>query len=232
MIDPYTGQRRAIPSADIFNQSRFKWGDVEHLDASQRSSFERGSMLTGAYGFDPSRLGQMGINPEVVRFGGGQTTYYRDPTTGALRIIPTQSMFDEAGYTAADVVNMAVGTRGQFEFGPSIGQSGEMAPTSREGAFGALGTVMMESTTGAILPAIHKIAPLLAQWKAAGDARYDLAIQAYGNALDPRTGKPLGGISGQYIDSIVRAATPQAGAFSQGQPSGSFRRIGFTGGRV
>ena len=221
MIDPYTGQKRLIANPDVFRRSGFDWGDVENLGAGQAGYWDTGSRLSSAHGLNPFNLSQMGISPDLVKFRGSHAIYYRDPTTGQLRLIPNPTMFNEAGFNWGEVANMAEGTRGQFEFGSTL--TAPPPPASQEGAFGALGTMMIESTTGAILPAVHKVARQLAQWKAAGDYRYDLAIQAYGNALDPRTGEPLGGISQQYIDSIVSAATPQAGAVGG-------RRIGFNPG--
>lgn len=220
MIDPYTGQKRPIAGAGVFNRSGFDWGDIEKLGAGAATQWATGPTMGSAYGLDPAALSQMGISPDLVTFGGEGTIYHRDPS-GQLRALPSWDMFKEAGFLPQDVVNMAAGTKGAFEFGSTLTAPPPVA--AQEGAFGALGTVMVESTTGAILPAIHKVAQQLAQWKAAGDYRYDLALSAYGNALDPRTGLPLGGISPQYIDSIVSAATPRAGAFGG-------RRIGFTGG--
>lgn len=221
MIDPYTGQRRHVADPDVFRESGFKWSDVERRSAGAAGQWGRGPRLESGYGLNPAMLGQMGISPSLVSFQGSDAVYYRDPASGDLRHIPNKWMFREAGFNMRDVAQMGEGSRGEFDFGSAL--TAPPPPVSREGAFGALGTVMIESTTGAILPGIHKVAPLLAQWKAAGDYRYGLAIQAYGNALDPRTGEPLGGISQQYIDSIVSAATPERGAFGG-------RRIGFTGG--
>lgn len=221
MIDPYTGQRRHIANPDVFHQSGFKLGDVVQRSAGAAGYWDKGPSLESGYGLNPAMLGQMGIDPSLVSFQGSDAVYYRDPATGDLRHIPNKWMFREAGFNMRDVAQMGEGSRGEFDFGSAL--TAPPPPVSREGAFGSLGSVMIESTTGAILPAVHKIAGQLAQWKAAGDYRYGLAIQAYGNALDPRTGEPLGGISQQYIDSIVGAATPQRGAFGG-------RRIGFTGG--
>jgi hypothetical protein len=220
MIDPYTGQRRHIANPDVFHQSGFEWGDVVRRTGRAADYWDRGPLLESGHGLNPAMLGRMGINPSLVSFQGTDEVYHRDPATGELRHIPNPAMFKEAGFSMRDVAQMAEGSRGQFTFGDALTAPPPVA--SREGAFGALGSVMVESTTGAILPAIHKIAPQLARWKTAGDVRYDLAVMAYGNALDPRTHQPLGGLASEYIEGILDAATPQAGAFGG-------RRIGFTG---
>ena len=171
-----------------------------------------------------SALGAMGYQPSLMRFGGGPGVYHRDPTTGELQHVGSRNIFEGSGFNWQDVVQAGEGTRESFTFGSPL--TSPLSPGQIQGeggAFGSLGTILMEATTGAILPAIHKIARQLAQWKAAGDYRYDMALSAYGNALDPRTGLPIGGISPQYVDAIVSAATPERGAFGG-------RRIGWTGG--
>ena len=173
-----------------------------------------------------SALGAMGYQPSLMRFGGGPGVFYRDPTTGELQHVGSRDIFEGSGFNWQDVVQAGEGTRESFTFGSPLTSPLSAGQTQGEGgAFGSLGTILMEATTGAILPAIHKIARQLAQWKAAGDYRYDMALSAYGNALDPRTGLPIGGISPQYVDAIVSAATPERGAFGG-------RRIGWTGGAL
>lgn len=171
-----------------------------------------------------SGLREMGYQPSLIRFTDRPEVYYRDPVTGGYGHITSRDIFEQSGFDWKDVVNIEASARPMF--GPSPDITKPFAPGQigqERGAFGSLGTVLMEASTGAILPPVHKVARQLAQWRAAGDPRYDMALIAYRGALDPVTGLPTGGLSPEAVNSIVSAATPTAGPFGG-------RRIGFTGG--
>lgn len=172
---------------------------------------------SGDYGPFSNRaefLSGMGVDPQLVmaaqpfgRFAKG-TIFYREG--GELRPIPSMEHFKGMGFDLGDVVQLGglalskMGTPGR-----ALTQFPVVPPGSLSG-FGAVGTPIIEPTTGIILPAPHKIAGI---WNQLTDAQKTNILSAYAMA----------GIQPDILEGIVGRATPQAGAFGG-------RRIGFTGG--
>ncbi|KKN16116.1 hypothetical protein LCGC14_0979110 [marine sediment metagenome] len=213
-IDPLTGRARSATSRELFGQSGFNIGDVEFLDPGQRESFQFGPGLQSPFGFRPETLSRLGINPELVKFGGDETVFFRNPQTGNLQSFGSLENFQQSGFSFGDVSSLAESSRGAFSFGaPLTGPLGPPTPTTATD-FRATGVPLIEPITGALLPEPFKVAATLADWRVNNPFLYNLALQAYRSA----------GRSGAVVEAQTTAATPQ-GRFGAGQ------RIGFQGAR-
>ena len=108
--------------------------------------------------------------------------------------------------------------------GPPISTlpSTQHIPSGGPPAFQALGTPMIEATTGALLPTPFKIASQLGRWSRERPDLWQNALSAFGSVLDPVTGLPTGGLTPQTVLAQMQAATP-TGRFNRPQ------RIGFRG---
>lgn len=185
-----------------------------------RFPFLGGGGQPGGGPFGPYRsrtdfLSAMGVTPQLVRIGKegsrfgpkGQVFYNED---GTLRPFTSMGQFRGKGFSMSDVVNLGdlalsqLGTRGK-----AVGKMPITAPESLS-AFGAAGTPIIEPSSGIMLPAPHKLAGI---WNQITPAQKINIYSAYSSA----------GVYPEILDSILGAATPQAGAFGG-------RRIGFTGG--
>ena len=174
---------------------------------------------------DFGSLSRLGVTPQFVReietgkvyvIQGGVRRYMSSPETmGALGVQPSSII----NAYASEIARMAP-TEGEVIYTPSG------FPSPNTGGYGAIGAPLIESTTGAMLSAPHRIASLLNRWQQGRPDLFANAMSAYGNVLDPVTGGPFGGISPESIQSIMKTFTPQSrGGYAGYNP----QRIGFTG---
>ncbi|KKL47417.1 hypothetical protein LCGC14_2335730, partial [marine sediment metagenome] len=180
-----------------------------------------GESILGNFG----ALSRLGIQPrfvrnletgQIFRIEGGVRQWVSNP----------QAM---AGITPSDIIAALPSEIERLAptEGPPISTlpSTQQIPSGGTPAFQALGTPMIEATTGALLPAPFKIASQLGQWSRERPDLWQNALSAFGSALDPVTGLPTGGMTPESVWAQVQAATP-TGRFNRPQ------RIGFTGTRL
>jgi hypothetical protein len=159
-------------------------------------------------------LSAFGVTPQLVKGPDGSIYYVEN---GVLRRFRDMSQFKELGFQMGDVMKLGGAAMGEFEMGQGITGKMPIVPPETTFGQGALGSPLIEPTSGIMLPALHKIA---GTWLELSPTERLNARSAYESAL-MGTGMSQSAAN-EAIDSIIAGATPSAGAFG--------RRIGYTGG--
>jgi len=151
---------------------------------------------------------------EIAQFAPNIESYARDPATGMIfrlrgdtrEYIGDPSVLAGIRPSEARQIPLSQIEAEAPKYGGVLGYGAQLNPP-RTGAFGTMGTPLMDSTTGTLMPAPFKIAPQLLQWSQARPDLYANALSAYGSALDPVTGLPTGGLTRDVIESQMRNAS-------------------------
>jgi hypothetical protein len=151
---------------------------------------ERGSARNplGANPFQASTLSKLGLAPGLVRFGGENTVYFRDPLTGELRPFSGAEQFGEAGFSMGNVVSVREQDRGTFEFGDVLGPNfdpSQSAGTQGVSPFTKFAAPIIEPTTGTLLPAPFAVAEQLNRLRLTNPTLFNLMLSAYKSAGQP-----------------------------------------------
>ena len=151
---------------------------------------ERGSARNplGANPFKASTLSKLGLAPGLVRFGGENTVYFRDPLTGELRPFSGAEQFGEAGFSMGNVVSVREQDRGTFQFGDVLGPNfdpSQSAGTQGVSPFTKFAAPIIEPTTGTLLPAPFAAAEQLNRLRLTKPFLFNLMLSAYKTAGVP-----------------------------------------------
>ena len=151
---------------------------------------ERGSARNplGANPFKASTLSKLGLAPGLVRFGGENTVYFRDPLTGELRPFSGAEQFGEAGFSMGNVVSVREQDRGTFQFGDVLGPNfdpSQAAGTQGVSPFTKFAAPIIEPTTGTLLPAPFAVAEQLNRLRLTNPTAFNLLLSAYESADVP-----------------------------------------------
>jgi hypothetical protein len=168
-----------------------------------------GAPVVNQGAFNLQNLASLGFNPDLMRLGGQEDIFYRDPATGELRQFATPDIFEQSGFNLADVFNVSP-TGQQFNFGQPITtplplpvQPGNLAP---------FGMPLIDPFTGALLADPRKIAGTLQQLQSEQPSVFNNLLSVYG----------LAGLQAPELINRFQSAIP-TGRFENPQ------RIGFRG---
>jgi len=138
-----------------------------------------GAPVVNQGAFNLQNLSSLGFNPELLRLGGQEDIFYRDPATGELRQFATPDIFEQSGFNPADVFNISP-TGQQFNFGQPITsplplpvESGNIAP---------LGAPLIDPFTGALLFDPRKQANTLQQLQLEQPSVFNNILSVFGLA--------------------------------------------------
>ncbi|MEE9149932.1 MAG: hypothetical protein V3U27_21350 [Candidatus Tectomicrobia bacterium] len=171
-----------------------------------------GAPVVNQGAFNLQNLSTLGFDPALVRLGGQEDIFYRDPTTGELRQFGTPDIFEQSGFNLQDVFNISP-TGQNFNFGAPITSPLPLDPNSN--TVGPFRTPLIDPLTGALLFDPFQNASSLLQLLQENPTSFNNLLSSFGTAgLDP-TG----------FQSRLDLATPT------GRLDNPFR-IGFTGTRL
>jgi hypothetical protein len=159
--------------------------------------------------FNLQNLAALGFDPQLLRMGGQEDIFYRDPATGELRQFGTPDIFEQSGFNPADVFNISP-TGQNFQFGAPI--TSPLPLPVESGNIGAFGAPLIDPFTGALLADPRKIASTLQQLQIEQPSVFNNLLSVYG----------LAGIQPEAFTNRFQGATPT------GRFDNPFR-IGFTG---
>lgn len=201
--DPFSGQFRP-----------FLPGLPEGVDpqALLNAPTNFGAPVVNQGAFNLQNLAALGFDPQLLRLGGQEDIFYRDPATGELRQFGTPDIFEQSGFNPADVFNISP-TGQQFNFGQPI--TTPLPLPVESGNIGAFGAPLIDPFTGALLPDPRKIASNLQQFQQEQPSIFNNLLSVYG----------LAGLQPEAFINRFQGATPT------GRLENPFR-IGFTGTRL
>ncbi len=169
-----------------------------------------GAPVVNQGAFNLQNLATLGFDPALVRLGGQDDIFYRDPTTGELRQFGTPDIFEQSGFNLADVFNISP-TGQNFQFGAPITSPLPLQPN--QNTVGPFRMPLIDPFTGALLFDPFQNASNLNFLQQENPTLFNNLLSSFGTAgLDP-TG----------FQSRLDLATP-TGRFQN--PA----RIGFRGG--
>jgi hypothetical protein len=168
-----------------------------------------GAPVVNQGAFNLQNLAALGIDPSLLRLGGQEDIFYRDPATGELRQFGTPDIFEQSGFSLSDVFNVSP-TGQDFQFGQPI--TSPLPLPVESGGVGAFGMPLIDPNTGALLADPRKFASQLQQFQQTQPTTFSNILSAYS----------LAGLQPEAFINRFQGATP-TGALSNPQ------RIGFTG---
>ena len=167
-----------------------------------------GAPVVNQGAFNLQNLASLGIDPALLRLGGQEDIFYRDPATGELRQFGTPDIFEQSGFDPADVFNISP-TGQNFQFGAPITSP---LPLPVDGGGGAFSIPLIDPNTGALLADPRKFASQLQQFQLNQPTTFSNILSAYS----------LAGLQPEAFINRFQGATP-TGALANPQ------RIGFLG---
>ncbi len=171
-----------------------------------------GAPVVNPGAFNLQNLATLGFDPALVRLGGQEDIFYRDPTTGELRQFGTPDIFEQSGFNLADVFNISP-TGQNFQFGSAITSPLPLQPNANTS--GPFRQPLIDPFTGALLFDPFQNASSLLQLQQSNPSAFLNLLSSFGTA----------GLNEIGFQSRLDLATP-TGALDNPL------RIGFTGTRL
>ncbi len=167
-----------------------------------------GGVRTAPGGLGPLALGNLGIQPSLVRDVSNKQIFFIDQQ-GVRHAIQSPADFTKFGFNAADVLELTPQTIQSIapERGAMLGPDFQVPiPTTQPSPFTRFSAPIIEPTTGTLLPAPFQVASQMNRLRLTNPTAFNLLLSAYEAAGVP-AGAVLGGIQASLPFGQERTST-------------------------